>query len=62
LHEAQTTISTASVTLESGQTIVMRQAIAASKSPDKQIRTSSSLLVFVTPTHFKAASGLRKLK
>lgn len=62
LHEAQTTISTASATLESGQTIVMRQAIVASQSPDKQITASSSLLVFVTPTHFKAASGLRKLQ
>ena len=62
LHEAQTTISTASVTLESGQTIVMRQAVVASQSPDKKITTSSSLLVFVTPTHFNAGFGLHKLK
>lgn len=62
LHEAQTTISTASVTLESGQTIVMRQAVVASQSPDKKNTTSSSLLVFVTPTHFKAGFGLHKLK
>src|ERR1017187_3608631 len=61
LHEAQTTISTASATLESGQTIVMRQAIVASQSPDKQITTPSSLLVFVTPTHFKAGTGLHRL-
>jgi len=61
LHEAQTTIFTASATLESGQTIVMRQAIIASQSPDKNIITSSSMLVFVTPSHFKAGFGLHKL-
>ena len=61
LHEAQTRISRASVTLESGQTIVLRQAVVASQSPDKNITTSSSLLVFVTPTHFKAGTGLHRL-
>jgi RNA polymerase sigma factor (sigma-70 family) len=61
LHEAQTTISTASATLESGQTIVMRQAVVASQSPDKQITTSSSLLVFVTPSHFKAGTQFHRL-
>jgi len=61
LHEAQTTISTASATLESGQTIVMRQAIVASQSPDKKITTSSSLLVFVTPSHFKAGTQFQRL-
>jgi RNA polymerase sigma factor (sigma-70 family) len=61
LQEAQATISTASVTLESGQTIVMRPAVVASQSPDKTTTTSSSLLVFVTPTHFKAGTGLRRL-
>jgi hypothetical protein len=61
LHEAQTTISTASATLESGQTIVMRQAIVASQSLDKNIATPSSLLVFVTPALFKAGTGLHRL-
>jgi RNA polymerase sigma factor (sigma-70 family) len=62
LHEAQTTISAASVTLEFGQTIVMRQAIAESQVLDKSIGKSSDLLVFVTPSLFKAGSGLHKLK
>jgi RNA polymerase sigma factor (sigma-70 family) len=61
LHEAQTTISTASATLESGQTIVMRQAIVASQSPDKNIAAPSSLLVFVTPSHFKAGTQFHRL-
>ena len=61
LKEVQTTISTASVTLAFGQTIVMRQAIVGGQSPDKKITTSSSLLVFVTPTHFKAGYGLHRL-
>jgi len=62
VHTAQTTICTASANLESGQTIVLRQALGASQSPDKQITASSSLLVFVTPSLFKAGSGLHKLK
>jgi RNA polymerase sigma factor (sigma-70 family) len=61
LQEVQTTISTASATLESGQTIVMRQAVVASQSPDKEITTSSSLLVFVTPSHFKAGTQFHRL-
>jgi RNA polymerase sigma factor (sigma-70 family) len=61
LQEVQTTISTASVTLESGQTIVMRQTVVASQSPDKKITTSSSLLVFVTPSHFKAGTQFHRL-
>jgi RNA polymerase sigma factor (sigma-70 family) len=61
LHEAQTTIFTASATLESGQTIVMRQAVVASQSPDEQITTPSSLLVFVTPSHFKAGTQFHRL-
>ena len=61
LQQVQTTISTASATLESGQTIVMRQAVVASQSPDKKITTSSSLLVFVTPSHFKAGTQFHRL-
>jgi hypothetical protein len=61
LQEVQTTMSTASATLESGQTIVMRQPVVANQSPDKKITTSSSLLIFVTPSHFKAGTQFHRL-
>ncbi|HZQ45478.1 MAG TPA: sigma-70 family RNA polymerase sigma factor [Verrucomicrobiae bacterium] len=61
LQHGQTTISTASVVLGSGQTMVIRQAAGASQSPDKKSVTSSSLLVFVTPSHFKAGTQFHRL-
>lgn len=58
----QITKVAASPTLKPGQTLVMRQTIAEGNLLDKNIGKSSNLLVFVTPTTFKAGTGLHKLK